>query len=81
MQTDIEWFMKHAKGKKLYLDEVCQTLYELTFKLFTFISSQNGWPSTSYSGVKANSAKAVANTDNEEVCGWSFANILFLRLT
>jgi exo-beta-1,3-glucanase (GH17 family) len=46
VMRDLQWFIDHANGKKLYLDE-------------------NGWPSTTYPGVQANSAAAVPDVNNE----------------
>jgi hypothetical protein len=62
---DLEWFFRHAKGKKINLSEV--NFLNFFFQLDPQIFAQNGWPSKSYSGVEPNSPNAVANVQNEHV--------------
>ena len=70
VQADIKWAMGQdaLQGKKIILDEV-----RLSHVAFFFLSStadsctQNAWPSSTGSGVKANSRHAVASVAQEHV--------------
>ncbi|KIO09870.1 glycoside hydrolase family 17 protein [Pisolithus tinctorius Marx 270] len=55
VQTDMNWFIQHGNGKKMYFDEASSSHF----------SALNGWPSVTSPGVQANSALAVASIPSE----------------
>jgi hypothetical protein len=67
VEIDLNWFIAHGNGKKIYLDEVClKWSYRLTLSLMR-PTSQNGWPSVTSPGVQPNSVLAQPSVANEAV--------------
>ncbi len=65
VQTDLQWFIDHGNGKKMYFDEVGRSS-NISVHVLSRVY-QNGWPSVTSEGVQPNSPDAVANVANEKV--------------
>jgi len=63
---DLNWFVAHGNGKKIYLTEVRHQTPKLGDGS-PDILTQNGWPSQTSSSAQPNSPYAVANVENEQV--------------
>ena len=64
VQRDLNWFIAHGQGKKMYFSQVCLSPF-FSLDSYSFVY-QNGWPSTTYPGVEPNSPDAVADIPNEQ---------------
>lgn len=64
--NDLDWFIAHGNGKKMYFDEVCGTCLRPLYWHLT-IQYQNGWPSVTSPSVQPNSPLAVSDVANEQV--------------
>lgn len=82
VEIDLNWFIAHGNGKKIYLDEVClRWSYCLTLSLMR-PTSQNGWPSVTSPGVQPNSVLAQPSVANEAVSQheiYAFGSLIDLR--
>ena len=63
--NDLNWFIEHGKGKKMYFDEV--RVYHKMHAVLPRQRLQNGWPSVTSPGVQPNSPDAIANIPSEKV--------------
>ena len=71
--NDLDWFIEHGNGKKMYFDEVWKVYSNSPVQMLMILPFQNGWPSVTSPSVQPNSPLAVSDVENEQVRHKSFS--------